>query len=211
MNNSYERTKISAGAMQGKRQDRIIRATSAREGSDRCEQIRNNREMLKGAMAVKKSSPETPRKTTTFVETSMDQHVYLVRNDQDTRRQNAPRNASQNAARVQAEKKVQSRRGPTPAPQAQPACAAQGIRQRPRAQREYSPSEKQPQGAVVVEANTPGAQRAREIRARRNGAVPERDQPRVVRAHGISNTPSKDSRRARLLEQKLRAMSSNKK
>lgn len=214
MSNPYSRTKDLAIAMQVQHQEKTIRANSRREGNDKRAMIRNNRQMCQQAMAVKKSSEEETSKAPVKAQHSMDAHIYIAHNSQDTRRP-APVNASQKAAKSAGDKKIRARQGsvqvPTPVRAAKP--AETNIRQRAQANRQYSPTEIEDDGAIYSRAGkvNGASTRSFEVQARRTSAVEKRDQPRIVRAQGISNTPSTDSRRARLLEQKLRAMSASRK
>lgn len=191
MNNSYERTKIDAETMQLNHQNKIIQAASRRE--DRRVNIRNSRQMMQQAVMAKKGSPEQERTPVQLKSSpSMDEHVYVARSTQDVRARRSEGDASRRAARNQSTKKREERKG---------------IRQRAQAQRIYSPSESDTSVMFTEAKNqTQAEKKPVEIRARRSGNVEKKNQPRVVRAHGVSNNPSADARRARLLEQKLRAM-----
>lgn len=204
MQNAYSRTQNSAQAMQVQHQDKIIRSASRRrDGNDKRDMIRNSRNMVQEAMSVKKTVVENspPKNKDRMVEVALDEHVFLVRSKEDTRRNP-----------VSAPPKRAPRQAQTPTKQAPTKVQAQPKTIVAKPQRQYFVfGEDFLQSAEVFQNTdkTPQNRKA-EVLARRKSAVEKKDQPRVVRAHGISSTPSADSRRARLLEQKLRAMSSRK-
>lgn len=196
MSNGHLRTAEKAATLQNRNQDRVIRSRARVQGNFNRDTISADREMMQGYVEQRNAQlqVQSPKQidAPVFVEKpaqapvqTLVQTAATMRSRPNAQRQNSPPVAAPASVPAKNIKTPYPVRTPIKAPG--PAKVVQGVKSN-------KPCKQSVPVAVPASEPTAAFKDAR---------------PRVVRAHGISNNPSGDARRAFLLEQKLREMSNS--